>query len=31
MTNRLTWDANGPEPFMEVDVKLNLCLEVIIF
>nr|KJB09911.1 hypothetical protein B456_001G174500 [Gossypium raimondii] len=27
MINHITWDTNMSEPFLEVDVKLNLCLE----
>ncbi|CAL1361923.1 unnamed protein product [Linum trigynum] len=28
MVNRMTWDTDNPEPFLEVDVKLNLTLEI---
>ncbi|KAH1067200.1 hypothetical protein J1N35_032187 [Gossypium stocksii] len=28
MINHITWDTNMSEPFLEVDVKLNLCLEI---
>ncbi|XVF48120.1 hypothetical protein PTKIN_Ptkin03bG0165500 [Pterospermum kingtungense] len=28
MINHITWDTNIPEPFLEVDVKLNLSLEI---
>ncbi|TYI47505.1 hypothetical protein E1A91_D13G178500v1 [Gossypium mustelinum] len=27
MIKHITWDTNMSEPFLEVDVKLNLCLE----
>lgn len=30
MINHITWDINISEPFLEVDVKLNLFLEVVI-
>ncbi|KAL6965430.1 hypothetical protein U1Q18_036482 [Sarracenia purpurea var. burkii] len=29
MRNRITWDTNESEPFLDVDVKLNLTLEVV--
>ncbi|KAH1091375.1 hypothetical protein J1N35_018632 [Gossypium stocksii] len=29
--NHITWDTNMSEPFLEVDVKLNLCLETCSF
>ncbi|XP_028080343.1 uncharacterized protein LOC114281958 isoform X1 [Camellia sinensis] len=28
MRNRITWDPNDTEPFLDVDVKLNLTLEI---
>ncbi|XWS72890.1 hypothetical protein CRYUN_Cryun02cG0078500 [Craigia yunnanensis] len=28
MINHITWDTIIPEPFLEVDVKLNLSLEI---
>ncbi|CAN1262044.1 hypothetical protein LINPERPRIM_LOCUS11130 [Linum perenne] len=28
MVNRMTWDTDNLEPFLEVDVKLNLTLEI---
>ncbi|XVE71416.1 hypothetical protein DITRI_Ditri10aG0148400 [Diplodiscus trichospermus] len=28
MINHITWDTDIPEPFLEVDVKLNLSLEI---
>ncbi|OMO61938.1 hypothetical protein CCACVL1_23138 [Corchorus capsularis] len=31
MINHITWDTNISEPILEVDVKLNLSLEVVIF
>lgn len=29
MTNCMTWNMENPEPFLEVDVKLNVALEVV--
>lgn len=30
MVNRITWETVGSQPFLDVDVKLNISLEVII-
>lgn len=29
MRNQITWDTNNSEPFLDIDVELNLALEVV--
>ena len=29
LRNQITWDTNNSEPFLDVDVELNLVLEVV--